>query len=139
MKKLRVYVAGPISKGDLGGNLQMALDAANELMRCGFYPYVPHLSILWGLVDPPDGASMTEARGWLPYNFGWLEVCDALLRLPGASMGASDEVHFANSHGIPVFYGIAALKLWAEHHEHISNVDPEEAYWDYIRVHGIPQ
>jgi hypothetical protein len=135
MRKLRVYVAGPISKGDLGSNLRMALDAANELIRVGLYPYVPHLSILWGLVDPPDGASMTEARGWLPYNFGWLEVCDVLLRLPGESVGAAEEVHWAKKHGIPVFYSITGVRAWAEQQDR----DPEEAYWDYIRVHGVPQ
>ena len=63
--------------------------------------------MFWDLTAPfgPD-----THQTWLPYDFAWLAKCDALLRLPGESVGADREIEEARRLGIPIFYGIAGLR-----------------------------
>ncbi len=104
MKQLiRVYVAGPITKGDYMANVRKAIDAAHALREHGFLPYVPHLSALWHFVHP------REYEDWMEQDFAWIEQCHALLRVPGESSGADREMTFAREHNIPVFESIEAL------------------------------
>ena len=99
-----VYVAGPISKGDMFLNVRAGVLAGEELRAAGFHPFVPHLSALWQMIYPVD------YEGWMRLDFAWVERCDALLRLPGESSGADREVAHAEAHGVPVFYDVAALR-----------------------------
>jgi hypothetical protein len=46
---------------------------------------------------------------WLAWDFQWLSVCDALVRLPGESKGADREVAFCAERGVPVFHGMGAV------------------------------
>jgi len=41
----------------------------------------------------------------------WMLMCDAVLRIPGESPGADDEVDRATIEGIPVYYDIDDLLL----------------------------
>ena len=120
---MRVYIAGPISLGDLGQNLRQAVSAANRLMSAGHHPFLPHLSIYWALLDPPKGGTVRDSHDvWLPYDLEWLRQCDALLRLPGASVGADREEVEAARNRIPVYrsvdeflrYNPARRTLWAD-------------------------
>lgn len=43
--KKRVYIAGPISKGDLLTNINQATEAFLSLVRAGFAPFCPHWSV----------------------------------------------------------------------------------------------
>ena len=108
MPKLKVYVAGPIRIGNVAHNLARAIDAADELLEAGFTPYVAHANYIWEIAHPKSDAT------WMRHDLEWLLACDAVLRLPGESVGADEEVAFAAARGIPVFYGLAALKLWAD-------------------------
>lgn len=100
-----VYVAGPITKDPLGGTRQ-AIRAAAVLMDAGLTPYVPHLDVLWELVEP------RPYEDWMRLGLAWLERCDALLRLPGTSAGADVEVAKAAELGIPVFPDVPKLLDW---------------------------
>jgi hypothetical protein len=100
---MRVYVAGPYSKGGGAHNVRLALEAGETLLRRGYAPYVPHLNHLWHLVFPHGYET------WLWLDMEYLETCDALLRLPGESPGADREVERAKSLGIPVYYDLAKL------------------------------
>lgn len=102
----RIYIAGPYSRGDVGENIRNALIAAEQLAAQGFVPFIPHLTHLWHLIFPH------EIEFWYDYDLLWLEVCDALLRLPGESFGADNEIQFAKDFGIPVFYSIKELLSW---------------------------
>ena len=97
-----VYVAGPYS-GDTEGNTARALDAAEPLFRAGLMPYVPHLSHFW------EQRHSHHYEEWMDLDFAWLSKCDALLRLPGHSIGADREVAFARANKIPVFHDADAL------------------------------
>ena len=55
MKRTKVYVAGPISKGNQFHNVAAAIDKGDMLMSLGYIPYVPHLTVLWDLLKIRDG------------------------------------------------------------------------------------
>lgn len=100
-----VYVAGPISKGDPFFNVAEGVRWAEAVRAAGLVPFCPHLSGLWQMIKPVD------YEAWLTYDFAWIERCDALLRMPGASPGAEREVAFAKKLGIPVFTNINEILM----------------------------
>ena len=93
---LRVFISGPYSTGDQVENMRAALDAADQCLQAGLFPFVPHLSGFWHFVHPH------EYETWLAYDLVWLEQCDILWRLPGESKGADREVAWATQNGTPV-------------------------------------
>lgn len=97
---MRIYVAGPYTKGDVGVNVRNAIVAAQELLVAGHAPYVPHLTHFWHLVEPGP------YKQWLALDLKWLAVCDALVRLPGDSNGADLEMKQARKLGIRVYLGV---------------------------------
>jgi hypothetical protein len=101
--KLRVYIAGPYTSPDPVANTQVIIKNASELVALGFIPYIPHLTMLWHLIESHS------YEYWVDRGLEWLEVCDVLLRVPGYSVGADREVEWAKKHGIPVFYSVAEL------------------------------
>jgi hypothetical protein len=54
MRRTRIYVAGPISKGDVLVNVKRGIDAGTTLLAAGFAPMIPHLSYY---ADPQVPAS----------------------------------------------------------------------------------
>ena len=113
--KLRVYVAGPISKGDFVVNTRRAIDTAEELRKQGYVPYVPHLDFLWRLIYPLTWDEI------LTFDEEWVSQCHALLRLYGYSPGADREVRLAEKLGIPVFFNIDDLNKFREAQEANGN------------------
>jgi len=111
MSSLRVYIAGPY-QSDPVGNTRTAVLTGRELVEQGFLPFVPHLSMLWDLIAP------AQAEFYLRMDFGWIEMCDAVLRLPGDSPGADAEVEYARESDIPVFYSVGDLMDWADGRYH---------------------
>lgn len=101
---LKVYIAGPITKGNSFTNCYRAIQAWHELHRLGFCPFCPHLSALIELA----GFELPHAA-WIEHDLEWVKVCDAVLRLPGESTGADLEERFAKERGIPVCTSIEAL------------------------------
>ncbi len=121
--RTRVYIAGPISKGDLVHNLNQATAAFVALAKAGFAPFCPHWSAYckratsrreaWGVEvtcqATVEGNDQMTHADWMGVDLPWVEVSDALLRLPGESTGADMEVHHARAHGVPVFHSIEDL------------------------------
>jgi len=97
---MRVYIAGPYTKGDVALNVRAAIDASHELMNMGYAPFVPHFSHFQHMIHP------REYEDWLTYDFVWVRQCEALVRLPGESADADREVELAKELGIPVFYSV---------------------------------
>lgn len=99
----RIYVAGPMTIGDREQNLRMALDAGQKLLKAGFAPLVPQLSYYWGDVYP------NSHREWLELDLAWVAVSDAMLVLPGKSVGTTTEQRYAKKLSIPIFDEIKDL------------------------------
>ena len=113
MARPRVYVAGPISKGDRYENIHQAIRVGRYMVRDGLAPMVPHLDHY--MFPHPDDLPWQTALDW---DLAWVEVAEAVFRLPGPFKGADLEVHTAESLGIPVFTVYADLIRWAERKEH---------------------
>lgn len=99
-----VYVAGPISRGNMDENIRKAIHMADLLANSGFSPIIPQLSFFWQLLRP------REYESWMEMDFALIKKCDALLRIPGESKGADREVQYAMSLPIPVVYNINDLE-----------------------------
>lgn len=116
-----VYIAGPLTHGDRELNVQLAFEAASHLLVSArdrglvVSPVVPHAYARCHAIYPLD------YEDWMRADFGLLEACDAVLRLPGYSPGADREVAYAAEHvGIPVFYSVHDIVDW------IANPPPTE-------------
>lgn len=96
LKKLYVYIAGPITLGDRTLNLRSAIVAGDAVLRAGHIPFIPHLNDLWHLVCPHSVAT------WYALDEHWIAKCDVLIRLPGESVGADSEVKLAKDLGLLV-------------------------------------
>lgn len=118
----RVYIAGPIGKGDLLHNVNRATAAFVALAKAGFAPLCPH----WSVYSKPaelvlfptrkvvcrasaEGNDELSYADWLGVDLPWVEVSDAVLRLPGESTGADAETAHAARHGVPVFDSVPAV------------------------------
>jgi len=116
MRKKLVYVAGPISKGDLVENCRRAHAAGLELLKAGMAAIVPHGSCFWGndtlgrdAFRPEVLPHGTTHEDWYGMDLEIVRRCDAVLRLPGLSTGADLEAAEARRVGIPVYYSVADL------------------------------
>ena len=122
----RVYIAGPISRGDLADNINQATAAFVALAKAGLAPLCPH----WSAYSKPcqrfmrgggDVFCIATAMGnpemnyadWMRISLAWVGVADAVLRLPGESLGSEMEVAEANRRGVPVFYAVEDVIRWA--------------------------
>ncbi len=101
-----IYIAGPYSKGDVAQNVKNAIDAADALIELGHTPYLPHLTHFWHIISPK------RLQFWYDYDYQFLPFCDALLRIPGASLGADNEVDAAKRLCIPIFYSLEEVANW---------------------------
>jgi len=97
---MKIYLAGPYTKGDVGQNVHNAIKTADKLVEKGHTPYIPHLTHFWHLVSPKPW------EFWCNLDAEFLVLCDALLRIPGESTGADREVKLAQKHGLPVYYNV---------------------------------
>ena len=120
----RVYIAGPISKGDLAANIRQGTEAFRDLAKAGYAPWCPQWSCFSHAPSPMDSlhgraavSVIGTAQGgidlahgdWLAVDLAWVAVADAVLRLPGESTGADAEVAEAKRLGVPVFHSIEEL------------------------------
>jgi len=97
---IRVYIAGPITKGMWDENIGRGIEAYNRLLDLGFAPYLPHLNFF------PALSKRRPFETWIKLDLEYLKCCDAVLRLPGESKGADIECAEAQKFGKSVFYDI---------------------------------
>lgn len=106
-RRTKVYVAGRMTNGKGDGydviSIRTAILVHNSLVEKGFAPFCPQLTLFAEVIQP------VEYEKWLGMDFEWVQVCDVLLRLPGESKGADQEVEYAKSRGIPVVYSVEEL------------------------------
>jgi hypothetical protein len=109
-----VLIAGPYRSGTgddpelLAANLRRLEEAAWPIFRAGHVPMIGEwvaLPVLrsagaGGVTDP------LAERVMYPTAQRLLQHCDAVLRLPGESTGADQDVAIANERGLPVYYDL---------------------------------
>lgn len=113
-KPLLILIAGPYRSGTGGDpaliarNLATLEEAAGPIFRLGHVPMIGEwaaLPILRTLdaADAETGDVMYETAHRL------LQHCDAVLRLPGASAGADQDVAIATERGLPVYRSLEQI------------------------------
>ena len=107
-----ILIAGPYRSGTnddpgrMADNLHRLEAAPLPLFRAGHLPMIGEwaalpLLRLAGSTRPGDAA---YAEILYPAAHRLLAKCDAVLRLPGASAGADEDVQIAQARGLPVYY-----------------------------------
>lgn len=104
----RVYIAHAISLGDRVQNVADAVKAMRDLFYAGYAPFCP------GLSSYVQDQLQFSHSDWLELDLPWVAACDAVLRLPGESVGADREVALARSLSVPVFDSIGELRKYFE-------------------------
>jgi hypothetical protein len=102
-KALCIYVAGPYTTGDQFENVGKAIDVAEQVMAVGGVPFCPHLAAFWNMKHPHTW------QEWMDFCLCWVGKCDCVLRMPGASKGADQEVEYAKRLGLPVFFSVEEM------------------------------
>lgn len=106
-RKPLVYIAGPISLPDPIENTHHAIRLGLRLRDAyDIAVLIPHATITCHLVDP------RPIDYWYRFDLDQLAHCDALYRIPGASVGADAEVRYAQERGLPVFFEERELGQW---------------------------
>jgi nudix-type nucleoside diphosphatase (YffH/AdpP family) len=108
-----ILIAGPYQSGTGGdaeliaANLARLEEAAWPIFRAGHVPMIGEwvaLPVLRGAGDEAD-----EGQVLYPTAARLLAHCDAVLRLPGESKGADQDVAIAHQRGLPVYHDIAEI------------------------------
>ena len=114
-----ILIAGPYRSGTgdepaaLARNLAALEEAAWPIFRKGHVPMIGE----WVALPVIRGAGATSvgddiAQGVLyPTADRLLHHCDAVLRLPGASTGADQDVRLATERGLPVYHDLDEIPV----------------------------
>jgi hypothetical protein len=111
-RRLRVYVAGPISS-DVFEGVHRGMQTGRRMFLDGLAPFIPHTDAFFFLANGSDG---TNWNAYLEYDLEYILVADAVYRLQGESRGADLEVERARGLHIPVFEQV--------HHDLVGDQDP---------------
>jgi hypothetical protein len=111
-----ILIAGPYKSGTNGdpgamaANLRKLEAAAWPIFEAGHVPMIGEWVALPVLHSA--GATVTDSLAddvLYPTAQRLLQHCDAVLRLPGESTGADQDVETAQRLGLPVYYDIAQI------------------------------
>jgi hypothetical protein len=116
-KPLLILIAGPYRSGTgddpdlLAANLARLEEAAWPIFAAGHIPMIGEWVALPVLRSAgADGVTDPLAeRVMYPTAQRLLEHCDAVLRLPGASTGADQDVAIARERGLPVYHHVEEI------------------------------
>lgn len=103
--KVKVFIASPYTRGEIDKNMQNQKDISNKLIDLGFCPLPIALCYHQLAIDLPR-----EYNVWIELTANWIQKCDCILRLPGESLGADNELEIAKELNMPIFYEIEELK-----------------------------
>ena len=118
MDRKVVYVAGPFRASNQHGsqdmfkvqqNIMRAMELGLEVWKLGHVALIPHSNTMFF-----TGASGCADEVWLAGDLELIKRCDAVLMTPdwSTSRGATAELKFAESLGIPVFYTVDDVRCW---------------------------
>jgi hypothetical protein len=121
-KPLMILIAGPYRSGTgddpdlLAANLAALESVAWPLFRAGHVPMIGE----WVALPVARGAGSTRVgdpaseQVLYPTAQRLLQHCDGVLRLPGESTGADQDVRIARERGIPVWHRLEDVPGYAE-------------------------
>lgn len=116
-KPLTILVAGPYRSGTnddpqlMQQNLERLESTALSLFRAGHIPLIGEwlaLPLLKAAGSKKPGDEIYQEISY-PVAHRLITKCDAVLRIPGASTGADNDVKVAHALGLPVYYDIDGL------------------------------
>jgi hypothetical protein len=122
-KPMLILIAGPYRSGTgddpdrMEANLRRLEEVAWPIFRAGHLPMIGEwvaLPVLRGA----GGAGPTDPiaeQVMYPTAQRLLQHCDAVLRLPGESTGADQDVSIARERGLPVWFGLEDVPGVVEH------------------------
>ncbi|MER3389396.1 MAG: DUF4406 domain-containing protein [Microcella sp.] len=115
-RPLLILIAGPYRSGTgddpalMAANLTRLEEAAWPIFRRGHVPMIGEWVALPVLASAgADVFSPLAADVLYPTAERLLQHCDAVLRLPGASSGADEDVRIARERGIPVYMDVEQI------------------------------
>lgn len=116
-KPMMILIAGPYRSGTgddpqrMSSNLKRLEAAALPLYRAGHIPMIGEWVALPLLEQAGSTAVGDEPYDEIVYPVAnrLLSRCDAVLRLPGASKGADEDVRLARQRGLPVYFDLAEV------------------------------
>lgn len=114
---MMILIAGPYASGTNGDlalmqeNLNRLEEAAWPLFKAGHLPMIGEwvaLPVLSSAGASGPTAPLAE-QVMYPIAKRLLQRCDAVLRLPGDSRGADQDVAIAKSRNLPVYYSLSEV------------------------------
>ena len=99
-----IYLAGPLEPSGRIDYIRAAVEVAEEILTYHCSAIIPHtMTVMWGYAYPKSKST------WLALDKAIIAKCDAILRIPGDSEGADEEMRFAKSVGIPIYGTVEEL------------------------------
>lgn len=116
-KPLMILIAGPYRSGTgddparMAANLKRLEEASWPIFEKGHVPMIGEWVAL-PIWETAGGKAVGDAlydQVLHPTAHRLLQHCDAVLRLPGESKGAENDVRIARERGIPVYFDVAEI------------------------------
>jgi hypothetical protein len=109
-----ILIAGPYRSGTnddpekMDANLKVLEAPSPALFAAGHVPMIGEWVALpiWHAAGGQKVGDALYEQIFHPVAHRLLALCDGVLRLPGASKGADNDVRIANERGIPVWYDL---------------------------------
>lgn len=110
-KRMLILIAGPYRSGTgddpakMTRNLRFLEEASYPIFKAGHIPMIGEWVALpvWNAAGGSAVGDALYDQIFHPTAGRLIERCDAVLRLPGASTGADNDVRLATARGIPVY------------------------------------
>ena len=112
-----ILIAGPYRSGTnddpqkMAANLRRLEEASWPIFSAGHVPMIGEWVALpvWHSAGGQEIGDALYEQIFHPVAGRLLQLCDAVLRLPGASKGADNDVRIANERGIPVYHDLGDI------------------------------
>jgi len=116
-KPMMILIAGPYRSGTgddparMAANLRKLEEASWPIFQKGHVPMIGEWAALpiWQAAGGQKVGDALYDQVLHPTAHRLLQHCDAVLRLPGASSGAENDVRIARERGIPVYFDISEI------------------------------
>lgn len=121
-RRMMILIAGPYRSGTgddpqkMAANLKRLEQASYPIFQAGHVPMIGEWVALpiWHSAGGQTVGDALYDEILHPTAGRLIEHCDAILRLPGDSKGADNDVRLAHERGIPVYYALDEIPTYRE-------------------------